>query len=172
MDELQRLVSVYRARASTSSKSKLDVLMDLERVRDPRVVPFLLELLQNRDENTDVRMHVLKQLRSGTGILVPADHPLVATALMALLADRATEQLRVPAALALGAFTDIAGVLSSLTGVALADDESIDLRYSAFTSIEGAGPTAECITELRRIARDETLGDTARSVLSVWHVKQ
>src|SRR4051794_20782170 len=45
MDELQRLVDVYRTRGSASVKSKLDVLIDLERVRDPRVVPFLLKVL-------------------------------------------------------------------------------------------------------------------------------
>jgi two-component sensor histidine kinase len=170
MDELQRLVNLYRARSSTSAKSKLDVLMDLERVRDPRVAPFLVELLQNRDENIDVRMHVLRQLRTGTGLLVPSDRPAVAQAMMAILADRSIEQLRLPAALALGDFTDIDGVLSSLSRVALADDESIDLRYTAFTAIESAGPTAESIAELRQIARDETLGNTARSVLSAWHV--
>ena len=39
MDELQRLINVYSSRGSSSVKSRLDVLMDLERVRDPRVVP-------------------------------------------------------------------------------------------------------------------------------------
>ena len=170
MDELERLVSVYRARSSTSAKSKLDVLMDLERVRDPRVVPFLLELLQNRDENMDVRMHVLKQLRTGTGLLVPADRPVVAKAMLAILADRSTEQLRMAAALALGDFTDMDDVLSSLSATALARDESIDFRYAAFTAIERARQTSECIAELRKIARDETLGGVARNVLAAWHV--
>src|SRR5215471_15773818 len=51
MDELQRLVDLFNARAASSAKSKLDVLMDLERVRDPRVVPFLLQLLADRQES-------------------------------------------------------------------------------------------------------------------------
>ena len=38
MDELERLVNLYRTRDSSSARSKLDVLMDLERIRDPRVV--------------------------------------------------------------------------------------------------------------------------------------
>ena len=45
-----------------------------------------------------------------------------------------TEELRLQAALALGDFTQIDGVLSSLSAVSLARDESIDLRYAAFTS--------------------------------------
>jgi hypothetical protein len=45
MDELERLVDAYRVRASSSVASKVDVLMDLERIRDPRVVPFLLKVL-------------------------------------------------------------------------------------------------------------------------------
>jgi HEAT repeats len=170
MDELERLVNAYCTRGTSSVKSKLDVLMDLERIRDPRVVPFLLKLLRNRHESEDVRMHVAKQLRNGTGLLVPADRPAVAKALGDVLADTSTEALRLQAALALGDFTQIGGVLSRLSAIALAQEESVDLRYAAFTAVERAGPTPEGIAELRQIARDETLGDAARSVLSAWHV--
>jgi hypothetical protein len=170
MDELQHLIDVYRARRSSSVKSKLDVLIDVERVRDPRVVPFLLQVLRNPRESEDVRLHVVKQLRIAGGLLVPADRPIVASALRDVLAESTTESLRVQAALGLGDFTEIEGVLARLSAVALARDESIDLRYAAFTSIERAGPTPECVALLREIARDETLGDAARSVLSAWHV--
>jgi hypothetical protein len=170
MDELQRLANVYRTRASSSVKSKLDVLMDLERVRDPRVVPFLLQVLADRHESEAVRVHVVKQLRNGSGLLLPANRPPVARALGDVLADMSAEELRLQAALALGDFTQIDGVLSSLSAVSLARDESIDLRYAAFTSVERAGPTPECIALLRQIAGDEALGDAARSVLAAWHV--
>jgi len=174
MDELERLVNVYRSRGASSVRSKLDVLIDLERVRDSRVVPFLLQVLMDPDESEDVRTHVVKQLRNGSGVLVPADRPAVAKAIGDVLADTSTKDLRLQAALALalGDFTQIDGVLSSLSAVSLAADESIDLRYAAFTSIERAGPTPECIAALRLIARDETLGDAARSVLSAWHVDE
>ena len=153
-------------------RSKLDVLIDLERIRDSRVVPFLLQVLMDPDESEDVRIHVVKQLRSGSGVLVPADRPAVAKAIGDVLADTSTKDLRLQAALALGDFTQIDGVLSSLSAVSLAADESIDLRYAAFTCIERAGPTPECIAALRLIARDETLGAAARSVLSAWHVDE
>jgi len=169
MDELQRLVDLYRLRARSSARSKLDVLIDLERVRDPRVVPFLLHVLVDPDESEDVRIHVVKQLRGGTGVLVPADRPVVAKALAEVAADNSPQELRLQAVLALGDFTQIDGVLSSLCEVTLARDESVDLRYTAFTSIERAGPTPQCIAIVRRIARDDTLGDAARSVLSAWH---
>jgi len=172
MDELQRLVDVYRTRSSLTVKSRLDVLMDLERIRDPRVVPFLLEVLGNRHESEAVRVHVVKQLRHDSGVLVPADRPAVANALTEVLAGPSPENLRLQAALALGDFDDIGGVLSSLTQLSLAPCESIDLRYAAFTSIERAGATPECVALMRRIARDETLGDAARSVLSAWHVAE
>jgi hypothetical protein len=38
--------------------------------------------------------------------------------------------------------------------------------YAAFISIERAGATSEAITALQQIARDDTLGDAARSVLT------
>jgi hypothetical protein len=170
MDELQRLVDLYRTRAAASAKSKLDVLMDLERVRDGRVAPFLLQVLIDRDEIDEVRIHVVKRLRNASGVLVPADIPRVAQALAKVLAEPSTEVLRVQAALALGDFAHADGVLSSLSAVALAREESVDLRYAAFTSIERAGPTPDCIAALREITHDETLGDAARSVLSAWHI--
>ncbi len=38
MDELERLVYVYRMRVSSPVASKLDVLMDFERIPDSRIV--------------------------------------------------------------------------------------------------------------------------------------
>jgi hypothetical protein len=49
-------------------------------------------------------------------------------------------------------------------------EESIDLRYSAFTSLERAGPTSECINLLRQLSNDEILGCTARSSLMRWRL--
>src|SRR5262249_35248875 len=153
-------------RESSSTKAKLDVLMDLERIRDPRVVPFLLKLLGDRHESNDVRIHVVRQLRTDSGILVPSDRPVVANALQDVLTDSSEENLRLQAALALGDFAATDSVLSTLTALALARDASIDLRYAAFTSIERAGPTPQSIAVMRQIAHDDALGSAARSVLS------
>jgi HEAT repeat protein len=170
MDELERLVNLFRTREPSSARSKLDVLMDLERIRDPRVVPFLLTILGDPHEREDVRIHVVRQLRNDSGVLVPSDRPEVSRSLQAVLTDTSVENLRLQAALALGDFTEIEGVLPALTALSLAHDASIDLRYAAFTSIERAGPTLQCIAVLRQIAYDDALGDAARSVLSTWHV--
>lgn len=171
MDELERLVDEYRVRASSSVASKLDVLLDLERIRDPRVVPFLLGVLGNGHEAERVRIHVLKRLRNGDGLVAAADRPQVATTILGVLADNSMTELRLEAALALGVYTDIGRVLSILCNLAVADEESIDLRYAAFTSIERAGPTSEAIAFMRQIAGDETLGNSARRILSAWHVE-
>ena len=88
-----------------------------------------------------------------------------------VLADESAADLRLQAALALGEFAQIDGVLARLNAVCLAQDESIDLRYAAFTSLERAGPTPECIALLRQVSNDDTLGSSARSVLSAWHIE-
>ena len=160
----------YRLRASSSVKSKLDVLMDLERIRDPRVVPFLLSVLADPNESGEVRIYVVKQLRNGGGLLVPADRPGVSQALGGVMTGSTSEDLRLQAALRWPTSPRSRRALGPRRG-ALAQDESIDLRYAAFTSIERAGPTPEGIALLRRIAHDETLGAAARSVLSAWHVE-
>ena len=102
---------------------------------------------------------------------MPADRSPVAKSIGDVLADRSTTDLRLQAAIALGDFTEIVGVLSRLNAVCLAQDESIDLRYAAFTSLERAGPTTECIALLRQMSSDETLGRSARSVLLAWHIE-
>ena len=140
MEELERLIRAYRMRASSSVASKLDVLMDFVRIRDPGLVPFLLTVMGDRHELEEVRIHVLKELRNGHGLVVPANRPLVAKAIGDVLADESAADLRLQAALALGEFAQIDGVLARLSAVCLAQDESIDLRYAAFTSLERAGP--------------------------------
>jgi hypothetical protein len=168
MDELKRLADAYRLLARLSVKSRIAVLMDLGQLDDARVVPFLLQVLGDSHEAEEVRIYVLKEVRNG--LVARADRRHVAQAISDVLLDKSTIELRLQAALALGEFIDINGVLSSLTAVSLAQDESIDLRYAAFMSVEQAGPIPECIALLRQISSDETLGNSARSVLSAWHV--
>jgi HEAT repeat protein len=170
MDHLERLLDAYELRASASVKSRLAVLMDIERVHDRRVVPFLLDVLRDDRESEDVRIYVLKRLRNGNGVVGRTERSSVAKALCEVLTKRCTLDLRLEAALTLGEFTDVEGVLSCLGAVCLSQDESIDLRYTAFTSLERAGPTPECVAVLERLFGDETLGNSARSVLSLWHI--
>src|SRR6185295_10649322 len=123
MTEFERLVSVYRMRATSAARSRLDVLLDLERIRDPRVVPFLIEVLANRRESLDVRTYVVKRLRNRSSLPVSADWPLIANALCNVLVDEPNEDLRLQAALALGEFHDVDGVLARLFTVSLAAGE-------------------------------------------------
>jgi hypothetical protein len=158
-------------RASSSPVPKLDVLMDIERMQDDRVVPFLLAILGDCDESEEVRIHVLKRLRIGAGLDPIGHRRAVASAIGKVMAEAGAADLRLEAALALGAFIEIDGVLSRLIALSLAKDESIDLRYAAFTSLERAGPTPECVAVLRQLSTDEILGRSARSVLSAWHIE-
>ena len=167
MHDVEQLMRAYRSRATASVSSKLDVLMDVERLRDPRIVPFLLRVLRDQDEPMEVRIHVLKRLRSGR--LASDERRCVARAMKQVLSDHSSPGLQLQAALALGGFVDVAGVTTALGRLALDADESLDLRYSAFTALERAGPTSECVALMRQLATDEALGRSARSVISAWH---
>ena len=170
MDKVERLIQVFSARgAMASAAAKLDVLLDLERLRDRRVVFFLLQLLGDPSQPAEVRVHVLKRLRNGP--LTARDRVKVAGALRQLLSSGSSLDLRLQAALALGEFTEIAGVPPALGALALEHHESIDLRYAAFTSLERAGPTTECVNLLRQLANDDMLGCAVRSVLVRWRLE-
>src|SRR5262249_18386711 len=105
MDELERLVNAYRGRASASARSKLDVLMHVEEIRDPRVVPLLLNVLESSGEPVQVRSFVLKQVRNGDGLLVPGDRKTVAKTIGEVVERETSVELRLQAVLALGEFT-------------------------------------------------------------------
>ena len=61
-------------------------------------------------------------------------------------------------------------LLGALGSVALASKELLDLRYSAFTSLERAGLTPESVNLLRQLSADEMLGRSAHSALARWHL--
>jgi len=169
MDNVEQLIQAFSAhRAVSSPAAKLDVLMRLERFRDPRVVSFLVQVLRDPGELSEVRMHVLKRLRDGP--LTADERFTVAAALRELMLHGSRIDLRLQAALALGEFTDICGVLRALGSLALAPQELLDLRYFAFTSLERAGSTAECVNLLRQLSDDEMLGRSAQSALARWHL--
>src|SRR6266849_3576686 len=170
MDEVGQLLKAYESQAASSVVSKLGVLIDLEGLRDPRIVPFLLRVLADRREPTEVRIHVLKRLRNGS--LSPENRLLVAAVILHVISDRSSPDLRLQASLALAEFTDIAGVPTRLGRLALDSDEPIDLRYSAFTSLQRAGSTPECVALLRQLSTDGMLGPSARSLLSLWRLEK
>jgi hypothetical protein len=167
MDEVERLIHAYQAQGSRYSVvSKLDVLMDLERVHDPRALEFMLRVLADPHEAREVRIEVLKRVRDRR--LGAGERPRIAAAFLELLHDSSSVDVRLHATLALAGFTEVAGVVAALGALASAPAESIDLRYAAFTALDRAGPTPEYLALLHHLADDETLGDSARSVLRAW----
>jgi HEAT repeat protein len=166
VDELQHSLQIYRARPTAPALWKLDVLMDLEVLRDPRVVPFLLAVLLDGGEPLDVRIRVVRYLRE-PGRVAEA-RPSAADALIRAVADRSNPELRLAAVLALTDFTDVAGVSSVLGAVAGDGDEPMDVRYSALTALEHAVPSSELTALMRHVSTDQLLGCAARTLLAHW----
>jgi hypothetical protein len=168
MDHVERLIAAFSAEPTAPVFRKLDVLLALEQLRDPRAVPFLLQEVRNRTEPTEIRMRAIRVLRT---VRCPSEaRAAVGRELTTLLVDRATPDLRIAAALTLADFTDLPGVPAALGAVALDASESLDLRYSAFTSLERVGPTAECVALLGRLADDDAFGRSAQSLLTRWQL--
>jgi hypothetical protein len=167
MDEVERLIQAYGSRGTREQAAwKLDVLMDLGRIDDPRVVAFLVVVAADTGEPPEVRSDALRRLREAS--LSPCERVQAAGAGLRALAPGSHGQLRLHAAVVLGDFVDVEGILDTLCTVAADPGEPLDLRYNAFTSLQRAGPTPACIERLRSLAADETLGQSARALLTSW----
>ena len=170
MDRVELRIETFRARANSSAASKLDALMDLERLPDPRVVPFLLGALTDEREPVEVRLHALERVRDGSLVNNTGRREAVASAILRVLHQQCQPRLRLHAAAALAEFTDVDKVVRALGTLTLDRDVSLDVRYSAFTSLERAGPTPECVAFLRQLLSDDALGVSAGTLLSLWRV--
>jgi HEAT repeats len=166
MDELLHSLQIYGARPTAPASWKLDVLMDLEALRDPRVVPFLLHVMLDGGEPLEVRIRVVRYLRD-PGRVAQA-RPSVADALIRAVADRSNPELRLAAVLALTDFTEVAGVASVLGAVASDGDELMDVRYCALTALEHAVASSELTVLMRHVSTDQLLGGAARTLLAHW----
>jgi hypothetical protein len=140
--------------------------MDFQRLSD---VPYLLQILADSGQPAAVRIRVLRRLRDGPG--TAEDRSIVAGALRQLMSTGSDPDLRLQAVVALGEFTHITGVLRDLGSLAMEPEELIELRYSAFTSLQRAGPTPECINLLHQLSDDEILGRCARGALVRWRLE-
>ena len=169
MDEVARLIKAFGSRGRHDHALwKLDVLMDLGRLDDPRIGQFLVAVVMDAEQPPDVRSDVLRRLREVS--LSPCDRALAAGAGLYALAPGSDGQLRLHAAIVLGVFLDVQGVLGALGTLAADSCEPIELRYNAFTSLQRAGPSAACLDILQSLDSDELLGPSARALLDSWGI--
>jgi hypothetical protein len=169
MDEVDRLIQAFWSRGKRNqSLWKLDVLLDLGRLADPRLVGFLGAVANDADEPRDVRLEALSLLREAAQSR--CDRRAAAGAGLAALGAASDGQVRLRAAIVLGDFLDVDEVLDALGAVAAADCEPTELRYNAYTSLQRAGPGPACVAILRSLADDETFGQSARALMASWGV--
>ena len=140
--------------------------MDLGRLDDARLSEPLLAVLADVAEPSDVRLDAMDQL--GGARLAPDERVGVAEAIMRVLSDDADDGLRQHGVLVLGELVDVHGVVDALGALAMDADESLELRYGAFTSLQRAGLTPQCLGALWALSSDETFGRSTRAALARW----
>jgi hypothetical protein len=128
-DDFEQLTGRFKARAAWPPASRIDVLLDLERLCDLRKIGFLLQVLADPAENDAVRIHALRWFRCGN--CAPSERRRVAEAIRWIAANRVNPGVRVNAVLALAEFADLEDVQAALGSVVLDGDEPLDLRYCA-----------------------------------------
>jgi hypothetical protein len=166
VDAFEDLAELFTARAHWPRAAKIAVLADMECLGDIRMVGFMLRIIADPAQDDGLRMHVLRWFRCGN--CAPAERRRVARAIQQIASESGAHGLRLHAVLALAQFADLQDVQEGLGGLMLDQNEPLDLRYCAFTSLEKAGLTPECRALLDRLADDTKLGPCARKALSLW----
>jgi len=167
LGQIERLIRAFGARGKANqSVWKLDVLMELGSLDDQRVVTFLTDLADDAEEPTAVRIDALQRLRQAP--VTPGERGRVVAVTLGVLRTPADLGLRLHAAPVLGSYVGSSGVLEALDALARDIDEPLDLRYTAFTSLQRAGPTPGTLALLRGLSGDETLGPSARALVNTW----
>ncbi|MET0132479.1 MAG: HEAT repeat domain-containing protein [Kibdelosporangium sp.] len=172
MDEVARLIESFRSVAATDDvdgSAKVEIVVKLEgRVGDERVLELFNAVIADPDEYDLARIECLKILR-----LWPPDEAghrrVVGRTIATVLAAGDDDDLLVRqyAAGALGPYTRDATVFDTLAG-ALVDDEDIDVRYNALSSVEEAGADERAVALLTRLADDPRFRSAALRTLRTW----
>ena len=165
---VETLIQAFRTVGPISDTiRKLDVLLDLDRIDDPRSLSFLVGVLTDPDEPEAVRFEVLTRLSDAR--LPARRRRRVGRAIRdLLLSETRCTRLRLQAALSAAKFTDVDDAVDAVRAVLLNIDAPCELRYYAFTSLYAAGPRAETFELLRQLRADETFGRCAQGLLAEW----
>jgi hypothetical protein len=146
------------------------VLALKEHMADPRVLSLFVAMIADPMTYDLARIECIKILH-----LWPPDSAAgrqeVGRTVAAVLRDDDDELVRQYAAMSLGPYAADAVVLAALAD-AVRDDDDIDIRYNALTSIEEAGPNDRCIELLRQLADDPKLGTAATRRLGEWESQE
>lgn len=167
MDQVAALIAAFEGQGSPGHAAwKLDLLLDLGQYDDVRVLALYARVAADPVQPVAVRSDALRRLREAPGDL--SSEADVVEVCAAVLRERAPLPLRLHAALALGDFARASAAQAALGAVAANATEPLELRYTAFTSLQRAGPQPAVIALLQALAADDVLGSSARAVLTSW----
>ncbi len=146
---------------------KFKLITDLEdHTSDPRVVALYLSVIADPAEYDLARIEAIKIL-----CLWPpddaADRQRVGRTIAQTLWPDEDYLVRQYAAMSLGPYAEDDEVFEALTNVLIQDDD-IDVRHNALSSVEDSGPDDRTTALLRRLTDDPELGSAATRTLDDW----
>jgi len=171
--DVEDLISAFDAQQPTDVRGqeyggKIDIVKEVERSDDARVLPFLLRVATDEHEYDLARMEVLTDLRLRT-YANDDDRLTVGRAVMSiLLLPDPDDDVRNYAAIAMRRFMDVPGALDTIQAVVLDQQEGPVIRHSAFGSMRRLGPTNQTIDIMRALTHDSEFAKSASHILSEW----
>jgi hypothetical protein len=160
-------IARFRAAPDGDEEIPLDVIAQLEEARDPRIVPFLLEVVADLGGLDLARVEVCEVLKLREG-MTAAERTAAAKALATVLFDDEDGDVRNYAAMALSSFFDLPAARAAVERVLLDGREERNVRHNALFAIERSGSSPENTRLLQKLDADPELARSARRILGEW----
>jgi hypothetical protein len=173
MDDVQRLIQEFRSEDTTTLgdfSKKVEIITDLEYMDDQRIMPFFLEIVSDENEYDLARIEVLKILRLKEPLEAETDEK-IARILTNILSNSADDDVRIYAAMTASTYTGFVNLVEVLSTIIFDDQEDINLRWNAITSIEEMGDTEQSRRIMEKALPNNDFQDYAKRILNEWSTK-
>lgn len=173
MDKVSELFARFQVVEPDSEEEeydKIEIILELENLKDPGILPFFLQRVADADEYDLARIEILKIF--GVRENQPEEYKLIAGAIQRILQTADDYLVKQWAARVSAVYVKDADLFNTILQVAADSDENDDVRHNVLSFIERKGYNSYSVKTLEIIALSAediaSLKNAAQKLLREW----